>query len=182
MRGISGVRRAIVGLAAAGVIAAGLVGITPVAASAAPACSIQPYGAIGERWTQLGGRSTFGCPITGELDIYRNGNWFGRVQHFGGGDIVWMQHVASATIAAAWESGGYAIVDWRGAIRSYGKFLVRWSSASGTVQRDAYGGTGGRYAVRVDNTGAYTFSVKGCDTDFWGSHCADWTYAIHTLP
>jgi hypothetical protein len=182
-RNVYSVKRSLIGLAAALALAAGLAGIAPIAASAAPGCNIEPYGLIGERWAQLGGAAVLGCPTTEELDVYRGNIWAGRLQRFTLGEIAWTPGQSSGKIVAAWQRGGYAYFDWRGTIRPYDVFLVRWDSPAGGGQQEVAGGTGQRFRIRQRTNGSYSFIAEGClRRTFGGLGCAGWTMRVRTQP
>jgi LGFP repeat len=176
-------RRAVLLLVAAACVAAGLVGIAPSAASAA-SCSIQPYGLIGARWSQLGGvNSWLGCPTTGEYDVYRNNIWVGRRQYFEQGTVAWSPQQGSSMVVATWGHDGWVYFNWGSTSPyHYDKFLVRWDSAADQgTQREFAGGTSGQIRVQRVTNSDYRFIVEGCDNGTFGSSCRQgWTIGVST--
>jgi LGFP repeat len=179
-------RRAMLGLVAAIALAASLIGIAPVAASAAPqTCSIQPYGLIGERWNQLGGvNSWLGCPTTGERDVYSGVVWVGRRQYFQRGTVAWSPRQGNSMVVAAWGHDGWVYFNWGPTSPyHYDRFLFRINSAADQGSQYAIsGGTSGQIREQRMTTGVYSFIVEGCDTGTFGSSdCRQgWTIDVST--
>ncbi|EIV91349.1 LGFP repeat-containing protein [Frankia sp. QA3] len=181
------IRRVMIMLAVAVAAAVSMIAIGPGTASAAGPCDprLAPYGLIGERWHQLGGAgSALACPTTGERDVYlTNGEWAGKRQYFQGGEITWSPRQGSRMVIAAWESGGYAHVNWGPTDPyHYDRFLVRYTAHGSTVQREVRGGTSGQFRVVRETTGGYRFIIEGCDGGgIGGSKCRQgWTLSTAT--
>lgn len=116
--------------------------------------------------------------------MYLGNVYAGKRQYFNYGTVTWSPRQGRNMVVAAWEDGGYAYFNWGTTVPyRYDAFLVRWTSASdpGGTQREFGGGTSGRIRVLERNTGAYVFTVEGCDTGAFGHTCRQgWTLKAST--
>nr|WSY56102.1 hypothetical protein OG999_42170 [Streptomyces sp. NBC_00886] len=140
---------------------------------------------INQRWNALGGATGWlGCPTSHTKDVYLGNVYAGKRQYFNYGTVTWSPRQGRNMVVAAWEDGGYAYFNWGTTVPyRYDAFLVRWTSASdpGGTQREFGGGTSGRIRVLERNTGAYVFTVEGCDTGAFGHTCRQgWTLKAST--
>lgn len=108
------------------------------------------YGAIGEKWAQLGGEGGFlGAPLTDETGTP---DGVGRFNHFAGGSIYWTPetgaHEVHGTIREKWANMGwetsrlhYPIRDEQGMSDGRGRYsefqggTILWTPEGGTDVR-----------------------------------------------
>jgi hypothetical protein len=182
-------KRRLTGVVLGSLLALGGTAAVPAAAQtpARAACGTavnEPH--IYQRWSALGGAGGWlGCPTSGTRDVYLNNVYAGKRQYFAYGTATWSPRQGSNMVVAAWEDRGYAYFNWNTTApeHRYDSFLVRWTSASdpGGTQREFGGGTSGRIRVLERNTGAYVFTVEGCDIGTFGHTCRQgWTLKAST--
>lgn len=124
------------------------------------------YGAIGDRYNQLGGPTgPLGCPLTDEADA-NNGGRFNRFEH---GEIAWAPRQGSDMTIATWQAGDSVWVEWGQTDTHFDKFLVRYDyEHQNTGQDDWAPGNGGKYQLNASRPGNYGFSIQGCNGDCQG--------------
>lgn len=124
------------------------------------------YGAIGDRYHQLGGENgPLGCPLTDEADA-NNGGRFNRFEH---GEIAWAPRQGSDMTIAAWQAGDSVWVQWGQTDTHFDKFLVRYDYEHQNIGQDDWApGNGGKYQLNAPRTGNYGFSIQGCNSDCQG--------------
>ncbi|WP_329125615.1 hypothetical protein [Streptomyces sp. NBC_01465] len=140
---------------------------------------------IKARWQRLGGSgSGLGCPRSNVKTVRSNGIWKGERQYFEHGTITWSPSQGPRMVLAAWDTNGYAILNWSTTNPfSYKQFLVRYYSAAdfGGTQVQVGSGTSGGTWVRKHTTGEYRFIVEGCDDGRFGKVCRQgWTLSATT--
>ncbi|MFI6812338.1 LGFP repeat-containing protein [Nonomuraea sp. NPDC050328] len=143
----------------------------PAASAATSACSIQPYGLIGDYWRSLGGEdSIIDCPTGVEYSIP---NRNGRRQNFEDGQIAWSPDQGGRMIVAAYAAkvnGRRAVVFRWGPSTpftyDYWKISVRTSDGSlnRTGNVDNQPSSHGKFVVYPAAAGVkVSFTVMGCD-------------------
>ncbi|GAA0359619.1 hypothetical protein GCM10009530_06180 [Microbispora corallina] len=172
--------------------AAALATVLPAAspAQAATACSIKPYGLIGDYWTAMGGANgVFGCPTSAEYSLP---NKNGRKQRFTNGQIAWSPDQGPNMIVAAYEANGKAVFRWGPTTPfNYDYWRVYWTadptqnlpSSLALIYPTYTVKSGSRTSGKVTHSrpsgvtnsngyaSTYTFWVKGCDSKVLGDTC-----------
>ncbi|MEU9449237.1 hypothetical protein [Streptomyces sp. NPDC048277] len=136
---------------------------------------------IYRRWKDLGGSGGYlGCP-TGDNRRLSNG---AERQSFQNGQLAWSPDQGHRMVVAAFEYNGRAYFNWGPTDPfHYDRFLVRWTSAADPygTQRELTGGNSGWKSVVKETSGAYTFTVEGCDLGSFGHTCRQgWTVPVTT--
>ncbi|MEO6967323.1 MAG: hypothetical protein ABI132_02550 [Rhodanobacteraceae bacterium] len=132
------------------------------------------YGAIGDRYRQLGGEAgPLGCPLSDEAGA-NNGGRFNQFEH---GQITWAPRQGSGMTIAAWQAGDSVWLEWGQTDIHFDKFLVRYDYQHQNIGQDDWApGNGGRYQLNATRPGNYGFSVQGCNGD-----CQGWDKTVEVF-
>jgi hypothetical protein len=142
------------------------------AVSHATPCDLPVSGFIKAEWEKLDGAAgPLGCPIAAEAAVSEG---TGRVQDFGGGQIVWSQPQNMVLAAYQRPQNIDFVIDWQITNRfSYDFFNVRWDKDGTNLGQqvvsngDTNGSpTSGNWKLPPGGLGHYRIVVEGCDSRF----------------